>query len=60
MSFRETYEQFKKLFVDEMKKHFELIHEDVYFANPALYNNEIEAILPWFATGMSNDFFQPF
>merc|ERR1711935_118603 len=38
-----------KLFVDELKKHFELVHEDVYHANPALYNGKIEAILPWFA-----------
>ena len=38
-----------KLFVDELTKHFELVHEDEYHANPEVYNGQIEAIMPWFA-----------
>ena len=37
------------MFVDELTKHFELVTEDVYKKNPTLYNDKIEAILPWFA-----------
>ena len=38
-----------KLFVDELTKHFELVHEGEYRANPEVYNGQIEAIMPWFA-----------
>ena len=39
----------EKLFVDELEKHFTVIPEDVYAANPEKCDSEIVAILPWFA-----------
>ena len=39
----------RKLFVDELEKHFTVIPEDVYAANPEKSDSEIVAILPWFA-----------
>ena len=39
----------QKLFVDELEKHFTVIPEDVYAANPEKSDSEIVAILPWFA-----------
>ena len=35
--------------MDELEKHFTVIPEDVYAANPEKCDSEIVAILPWFA-----------